>query len=160
MNQSLNLKTIILYLRNRSRPATARERFVLIPLVSACFTLSPVVRAQDGGYCFNNTAEGDSALLNIVNCCSSGCTGAGSFNTAIGFFSLEGNRTGSFNTAVGAGSLFANLGDQNTATGAGASAILPGRRRHHNRFQRPGKDHTHRQWHSRLIPDHGSSHSG
>ena len=38
----------------------------------------------------------------------------------IGFRSLQGNVIGNFNTAVGAGTLFANVADENTATGAAA----------------------------------------
>jgi len=45
---------------------------------------------------------------------------AGTYNTALGLFSLRSNTTGSFNTATGAGALFNNNGDDNTATGAGA----------------------------------------
>jgi len=65
----------------------------------------------DGAYPGANTAEGENALFSLTT---------GLYNTAIGFFSLEGDKTGSFNTALGAGALFANTGDENTATGAGA----------------------------------------
>jgi hypothetical protein len=62
------------------------------------------------GYVGGNTAQGQNALLNLAS---------GTYNTAIGCFSINSNKIGSFNTAVGAGTLFANTAD-NTATGAGA----------------------------------------
>jgi trimeric autotransporter adhesin len=70
-----------------------------------------VTPPPDGGYPGANTAEGQNALFSLTT---------GLYNTAIGFFSLEGVKAGNFNTGVGAGALFANLGDQNTGTGAGA----------------------------------------
>ena len=87
--------------------------FLVFALV--CLTLSPrvqaVVPAPDGGYSGGNTAEGQTALLNLST---------GGFNTAIGWLSLRSNTTNSFNTAIGAGTLLANAADDNTATGAGA----------------------------------------
>ena len=65
----------------------------------------------DGNYPGGNTAEGQDALFSLTT---------GTYNTALGYFSLNNNRIGGFNTAVGAGALFANTGDQNTATGAAA----------------------------------------
>jgi hypothetical protein len=65
----------------------------------------------DGGYPGGNTAEGQSALLNLTS---------GTFNTAVGLFSLRSNTEGNFNTAIGGGALFANTANDNTATGAGA----------------------------------------
>ena len=41
----------------------------------------------------------------------------GTYNTAVGCFSLYGNTTGHFNTGVGAGALFLNIGNENTAVG-------------------------------------------
>src|SRR5207344_2855970 len=91
-----------------------------IPLMIACFALSPkaqaVVPAPDGGYPGGNTAEGQNALFSLTT---------GTYNAAVGFFSLRSNSEGQFNTAIGAGALFANVGDQighgteNTAIGAG-----------------------------------------
>jgi hypothetical protein len=90
---------------------------ILIILMVACITLLPkaqaVVPAPDGGYPGGNTAEGQSALLNLN-------TSTGFYNTAVGLSSLQGNITGNYNTALGAGTLSANIGDQNTATGAAA----------------------------------------
>jgi hypothetical protein len=92
-----------------------RRGIFLLPLVLACFGLSPkilaVVPAPDGGYPAGNTAEGQSALFSLTT---------GGFNTAIGYLSLLSNATNNFNTAVGAGTLLANTADQNTATGAAA----------------------------------------
>jgi hypothetical protein len=70
-----------------------------------------LVPPPDGGYAGGNTAEGQSALLNLTT---------GGFNTAIGFRSLSSNNTGGLNTAIGAGTLLSNTADENTATGAGA----------------------------------------
>ena len=81
----------------------------------ACFALLPgaqaVNPAPDGGYPGANTAEGKNALLSHTT---------GTFNAAIGFFSLRALTTASFCTGVGAGTLLANTADENTATGAGA----------------------------------------
>ena len=56
--------------------------FTTIPLMIACFALSPkaqaVVPAPDGGYPGGNTAEGQKALLSLTT---------GTYNTAIGFLS-------------------------------------------------------------------------
>src|SRR5256714_4193821 len=88
---------------------------ILIILSLVCvalpLTAQAVSPAPDGGYPGGNTAEGQSALLSLVT---------GTYNTAVGVFSLELNTIGKFNTAVGAGALLASTADQNTATGAGA----------------------------------------
>ena len=73
--------------------------------------MEAVVPPPDGGYAGGNTAEGQSALLNLTT---------GGFNTAVGFRSLSSNSTGGLNTAIGAGTLLSNTADENTATGAGA----------------------------------------
>jgi hypothetical protein len=82
----------------------------------ACFGLldgaQAVVPPPDGGYPGGNTAEGDNALLSL--------TEGGTFNTAVGLFSLSALTTGGFNTGVGAGALLVNTADNNTATGAAA----------------------------------------
>jgi hypothetical protein len=72
------------------------------------FGVSP---APDGGYPNFNTAEGQSALLNLD-------TTSGSGDTAVGWFSLFTASTASFNTGVGAGTLALNTADNNTAIGA------------------------------------------
>ena len=88
--------------------------FVIL-IVLTCFALAQraqaVSPAPDGGYPGGNTAEGQNALLGLTT---------GGFNTAIGFLSLRVNQVGSFNTGVGAEALFADTGQENTATGAGA----------------------------------------
>jgi trimeric autotransporter adhesin len=87
----------------------------ITPLVVLCLTFCEISRAvspaPDGGYAGANTAEGQNAFFNLTT---------GTFNTGIGWFSLESNATGNFNTATGAGALFATTADENTATGAGA----------------------------------------
>jgi hypothetical protein len=81
----------------------------------ACFGLLRTAQAvnppPDGGYAGGNTAEGQTALLNLTT---------GGFNAAIGFLSLRSDTTGGFNTAIGAGTLLANTADKITAIGAGA----------------------------------------
>jgi Chaperone of endosialidase len=88
---------------------------VLITFAFVCFGLFPkaqaVVPPPDGGYPGGNTAEGQNSLLSLTS---------GTYNTAVGFFSLSVDSTGNFNTANGAGALLSNTADDNTATGAGA----------------------------------------
>jgi hypothetical protein len=95
-----------------------RRGFPLIPLVLACFALSPTAQAQlpppvpDGGYPAGNTAEGNGALFSLTT---------GSFNTANGVQALTSNTTGQNNTANGAHALFSNTtGESNTANGTDA----------------------------------------
>src|SRR6478672_3837808 len=92
-----------------------RLALLLIPVVFACFVLSPTAHAvspaPDGGYPGGNTAEGQNALFSLTS---------GGFNTAVGFLSLRSNAAGQLNTAIGAGTLLANTADENTATGAAA----------------------------------------
>jgi hypothetical protein len=89
----------------------------LIAFGLACFGLSPTARAvsppPDGGYPGQNTAEGDSALLNLTT---------GTANTAIGFSALASNTTSFNNTAIGYQALFTtNIGNgANTAVGESA----------------------------------------
>jgi len=113
--QSFNLRTTTLTVRNSMSPATAGRGFLLLALALACFAFSPTPNAfgvsppPDGGYPNNNTAEGFDALLSLTS---------GSDNTAIGTDALERNTTGSFNTANGAGALLENtIGLNNTAIG-------------------------------------------
>jgi hypothetical protein len=100
--------------KNQMKTTTIRNTaFAMFAL--ACFTLSPiaqaVVPAPDGDYPGGNTAEGQSALLNLTT---------GTSNTAVGWFSLKSTTTAKLCTAVGAGALLANTADNNTATGASA----------------------------------------
>ena len=82
-----------LHLRKSNGRSPLRGAFLLIPLVLACFGLSParaVSPAPDGGYPNGNTAEGDNALFSLTS---------GAYNTAIGFDALVFNTTGNYNTA-------------------------------------------------------------
>ena len=92
---------------------TALIVFMLFALIYVALSTSmqAVVPAPDGGYFGGNTAEGQNALLSLID---------GTYNTAVGLFSLQSTTGGSFNTATGAGALLANSADENTATGAGA----------------------------------------
>ena len=109
-----------LYLTKSIGRSSSRLALLLIPLVFACFALSPMAQAvsppPDGGYPGQNTAEGHNALFNLSPT-------DGGFNTAIGWVSLFSNTTGSLNTGVGAGTLWANTSHNNTAVGAGALAL-------------------------------------
>ncbi len=100
---------------NSVHGSPGRSTLFLIPFLIVCAAFSQMAQAltppPDGGYAGGNTAEGQNALLRLT---------AGTYNTAIGFLSLESNITGNFNTAIGAGTLLASTADQNTATGAGA----------------------------------------
>src|SRR5437773_686687 len=114
--------------------------FLVIPLILACFALSPTARAvlpaPDGGYSGSNTAEGDNALASLTtgNGVGGGNTAIGwealydttigNFNTANGYAALFSNTTGTDNTAIGASALYKNTtGTDNTATGL--SALYP-----------------------------------
>jgi hypothetical protein len=101
--------------RNSIRRLLVRRGLLFIPFALCCFVLSPapeafgVTPAPDGGYPNGNTAEGDSALLNLTT---------GGDNTAIGFQALQGNTIGNDNTAIGSQALFNNTtGNNNTANG-------------------------------------------
>jgi Chaperone of endosialidase len=114
-----------------------RLALLLIPMVFACFALSPtahaVVPAPDGGYPGGNTAEGLDALLSLDVNLGIHNTGIGrqallsnidgDDNTAVGYQALSSNIAGRYNTAIGAGALLAShafSANRNTATGAGA----------------------------------------
>ncbi len=104
--------------------------FLLIPLVLACFALSPAARAvdppPDGGYPGDNTAEGTDALFSLTGGTENTALGAdalyynagGIGNTAVGHSTLLSNTSGDDNTAIGVLALFSNtLGSHNTASG-------------------------------------------
>src|SRR6476660_8630400 len=90
MQNSAHMKTKTLPLTPLMNLPPYRLALLLIPLVLACFALSPstqaVVPAPDGGYPGGNTAEGQNALLSRTT---------GGFNAAIGWLSLRGLTTGS-----------------------------------------------------------------
>jgi hypothetical protein len=110
------LKTIATFdaiRRNSISPATARHTFIFVPLVLACFGLSPTAQAvsptPDGGYAGANTAEGgNGALFSLTT---------GTNNTALGASALFSLTTGIQNTATGAQALKNNTGNKNTADG-------------------------------------------
>lgn len=88
---------------------------LLLAVMSVCCAFSPNARAvtpaPDGGYPFENTAEGDETLFRLI--LSSSSFG----NTAIGFHALRDMQTGVGNTATGAEALEHNTSSYNTATG-------------------------------------------
>src|SRR5438477_7942030 len=105
-----------LHLRKSIGRSPLRRGYLLIPLALCCFALLQTARAvmppPDGGYPNDNTAEGDSSLLNLTT---------GTDNTAIGFQALQNNATGIHNTATGVNALIFNtMGSYNIATGSGA----------------------------------------
>jgi len=104
----------------------------LIPLVLACFALTPQARAQgcnQGCDSNNNTVLGIGALQNNVSGGSNTAIGwealyfntTGNVNTANGDIALQSNTTGSVNTATGESALASNTtGSDNTAVGGNA----------------------------------------
>jgi hypothetical protein len=122
MKRPIKIETVSLFIRlNRyllktaaslqTVPTHCQQVLFALGFFVLCSIAQAVVPAPDGGYPGGNTAEGQNALLSLTT---------GTYNAAIGVFSLESNAAGSFNTALGAGTLLANTADQNTATGAGA----------------------------------------
>jgi len=109
------MKTVITSNSSLLTILRSRSAFILVALALGALALLPGARAvsppPDGGYAGGNTAEGQDALLNLTS---------GTFNTAVGLLSLSGLKEGKFNTGLGAGTLFFNVADENTATGAGA----------------------------------------
>ena len=93
-----------------------RRAWLLLPLVIACFGLSPVIQAvsppPDGGYGSGNTAEGSNALFSLTS---------GVWNTALGYQTLYNATTGNQNTATGYQALFSNTtGSLSVANGSQA----------------------------------------
>jgi hypothetical protein len=94
--------------------------FLLIPVVVACFGLSPQARAtcQQGYLTNSNTVLGDDALFSRTT---------GFSNTAIGNSALYSNTTGHDNTATGDQALYSNTTSfNNTANGWHALQITTG----------------------------------
>jgi len=90
------------------------QSFIIMILMLLAFAIVPkthaVVPPPDGGYPGDNTAEGDSALLNLSS---------GVWNTAVGRQALRGNTTGGANTATGFQALLNNItGERNSAYGS------------------------------------------
>jgi hypothetical protein len=124
--------------RIQFRPAPG----LLIPLVLACFALSPRAQAQGTNTALGtraldslttgvwNTALGYEALLSDETGSTNTATGLRSLmsnvdgvnNTATGVLALSSNTSGSNNTAIGQGALADNNGSLNTATGVSALA--------------------------------------
>src|SRR4029450_2570154 len=87
-----------------------RSALLLVPLLFACFALSPQARAVCLEGCLGSfsTVLGNNALE----------SNAGSNNTASGFLALANNTTGGSNTASGYQALvFNTTGSANTASG-------------------------------------------
>ena len=102
------------HLRKSISRSPLRLGFLLIPLLLACFALSPQARAvcQDACLTNFNTVQGDDALFSLTT---------GSNNTGMGFNALFNNTTGFANTAIGANALLSNTaGFGNTAIGLAA----------------------------------------
>src|SRR6059058_6133048 len=114
---------------NKTTNVVSRFRFTLmktkipsflVMLLIACLGASQnaqaVTPAPDGGYPGGNTAEGQDALLNLRS--------NGTYNTAVGWLTLNSNTRGSFNTAIGADALqLNNDAGENTAIGAGTLPV-------------------------------------
>jgi Chaperone of endosialidase len=114
MYQLITFRATILRTRNSISRSLWQHRFLLVPLMFGCFTLSPTARAvtpaPDGGYPGQNTAEGTNALFSLTT---------GFYNTAIGFEALYSDTSAPYNTAVGANALYSNTdGFDNAANGA------------------------------------------
>lgn len=89
---------------------------LLIACLGALQNAHAVTPAPDGGYPGGNTAEGQDALLNLRS--------NGTYNTAVGWLTLNSNTRGSFNTAIGADALqLNNDAGENTAIGAGTLPV-------------------------------------
>jgi hypothetical protein len=86
-----------------------QRALVLIPLVLACFGLSPVARAAtEGDLGKGNTVEGAGASQSLTT---------GIHNTALGFEALFSNTAGNYATATGSQALKNNTANSNTADG-------------------------------------------
>ena len=97
-----------LHLKKSISRSPSRLALLFIPLVLACFGLSPTVRAADETRSNANTGEGNGALQSVST---------GSNNTGLGAGALFSLTTGKQNTATGAQALKVNTADENTADG-------------------------------------------
>jgi hypothetical protein len=120
LNKKMKTKNMTtLHLKKSIGGSPSRLALLLIPLVFACFAVSPTSRAllppphRTEAISNGNTAEGSAALYHLT-------TGFG--NTAIGLSTLYNNTTGSSNTAVGADALSEN--DTGVARLSSASTSL------------------------------------
>jgi len=125
------MKTKTSATRNSIHHAPYQLALLFIPFAFVFFALSPQARAvcQDACLTYNNTVQGDDALLDLTTGTDNTALGlnallsdtAGDFNTAVGSHVLRFNTTGSDNTAVGDDVLYSNTtGHDNTASGGGA----------------------------------------
>jgi hypothetical protein len=98
---------------NHAPPPCALLFAAVLVVCFALFSIAQaVVPAPDGGYPFQNTAEGDDALFSLTT---------GQNNTAIGYHALYSNTDGRSNTATGDHALEFNIsGFGNAAVGSGA----------------------------------------
>jgi hypothetical protein len=121
------MKMTTLLSKHSPTPSPLRA-FLLIPLLLACFALSPEARAtcQDACLTNNNTVQGDGALLNLTTGTDNTALGfnallsemAGTFNTAVGSQALANHTTSSSNVAIGTQALFSSQsGGANVAVG-------------------------------------------
>ena len=109
------MKTTIIPLKDSVNLVPFRLVLPLIPILLACFALSPTAYAtcQRGCLTDGNTVLGDDALINNSE--------VGDFQTALGFQALFSNTQGFNNTATGYQALFYNIsGWDNTAVGSRA----------------------------------------
>ena len=85
--------------------------FCAVTFVLVTFTLQAIAEAvippPDGAYPGGNTAEGQNALLSLTT---------GTYNTAVGSFSLRSNTLGSSTLLSALGHFFANTANEVTAT--------------------------------------------
>ena len=106
-----------------NRCSALRCALIVSLLMLVSLFLPPAVRAvsppPDGGYAYNNTAEGTDALFSLTT---------GVWNSAVGFRALHNNLTGIRNTAMGYQALYNTNGPTNVSgqdnVGLGANALF------------------------------------
>ena len=112
------MKTKTSATRDSINHAPYQLALLFIPFAFVFFALSPQARAvcQDACLTYNNTVQGDDALLDLTTGTDNTALGlnallsdtAGDFNTAVGSQALISNSTGGDNVAIGAQALFSN----------------------------------------------------